>query len=428
MSASDDMAAERSGNPPHAAIRAEEFARLIDAVQDYAIFFLTREGEIGSWNRGATRIMGYEEAEVLGRHFSLFYTPVDLEAEKPRYELETAEREGRVEDEGWRIRKDGTRFWADTIITPLHNEDGTLRGFAKVTRDVTKRREAEEALEVFHLLVAAVRDYSIFMLDVEGNIATWNTGAERIKGYAPSEIIGRHFSTFYPPEAVRNGRPARALRLAREQGSFEDEGWRVRKDGTRFWASVVITAVYDAQRNLRGFAKVTRDITDRKHAEETQRALLEQREARLAAEEERRRAEASYRAAQEANRAKDEFLMTLSHELRTPMTSILGWSRMLPSIGHDDPLFGEAVTSIATAAQLQARLIDDILDVSRIVSGKLRLMPETIDVARVTMNAVDAVNPSADAKQIRLITALSTDLGTMVADPTRLQQVIWNLV
>jgi PAS domain S-box-containing protein len=415
-----------------AASRAEEFALLIDAVEDYAIFLMSPEGEIRSWNRGASRVMGYEEKEIVGRHFSTFYGPEELAAEKPRRELEIAAREGRIEDEGWRVRKGGTRFWANTIITALRDEDGTLRGFAKVTRDVTTRRRAEEELrqntEIFQLLVSSVRDYAIFMLNPDGTVATWNNGAQRIKGYKPEEIIGRHFSTFYGEEDLRNGKPARELEIATAEGSVEDEGWRVRKDGSRFWANVVITAVHDAQGELRGVAKVTRDITDRKLGEETQRALFEQREARLVAEEERRRAEASYQVAQEANRAKDEFLMTLSHELRTPMTAILGWSRMLPSMDPGDPLFHEAVTSIAGGAQLQARLIDDILDVSRIVSGKLRLTPETVEVSRVIMNAMDSVAPTAAAKEIAITTSFSPGLGMIIADATRIQQVIWNLL
>ena len=412
--------------------KSEELAMLVDAVQDYAIFLLTAEGVIHSWNPGAARIMGYSEEEAVGRHFSMFYGPDPQDQEKPGRELEIAAREGRVEDEGWRVRKDGTRFWANTVITVLRHADGRVRGFAKVTRDMTARKQAEEELrqstEIFQLLVSAVREYAIFMLDPEGNVATWNAGAQRIKGYAPHEIIGRHFSTFYGEEDVRNGKPALELEVAKAEGSVEDIGWRVRKDGTRFWANVVITAVYDEQRQLRGFTKVTRDITDRKVAEETQGALLEQREARLLAEEERRRAEASYRVAQEANRAKDEFLMTLSHELRTPMTAILGWSRMLPTIPPDDPLFREAVSSINAGAQLQARLIDDILDVSRIVSGKLRLAPEMTEIARLVMNAVDAVNPTADAKHITITTSFAPALGSIVADPTRIQQVIWNLL
>lgn len=422
---------ERDGSRT-AAATPEEFALLVDAVQDYAIFVLGPDGEIRSWNRGASRLMGYADDEAIGRHFSIFYGADDLAAEKPRVELETAVRDGRVEDEGWRLRKDGTRFWANTIITALRDPRGGIRGFAKLTRDGTARRAAEEDLrqsaEIFQLLVSSVRDYAIFMLDPAGNIATWNIGAETIKGYKPEEIIGRHFSTFYGEDDVRSGKPERELEIAREQGRVEDEGWRIRKDGSRFWANVIITAVYDGRGELRGFAKVTRDVTARKQAEEMERALREQREARLHAEEERRRAEDSYRIAQEANRAKDEFLMTLSHELRTPMTAVLGWARMLPTMSPDDPLFEEAIASIAGGAQLQARLIDDILDVSRIVSGKLRLAPETVEVARVVRNAVDAVTPTAAAKQITITTSLAPDLGAMVVDSTRIQQVIWNLL
>jgi PAS domain S-box-containing protein len=410
----------------------EELGHLVDAVQDYAIFMLSPTGVIRSWNRGAERIMGYQAEEVLGREFTIFYGPEDLANRKPQRELEVAEAEGRVEDEGWRIRKDGTRFWVNTIITALRKPDGSLTGFAKVTRDLTERRAAEEQLkeseEIFRLLVQSVRDYAIFMLDPGGHIATWNDGAQRIKGYAPDEIIGKHFSQFYPEADVRAGKPERELMIARAEGSVEDEGWRIRKDGTRFWANVIITAVFDSRGELRGFTKVTRDMTERKRTEEVQRALLEQREARLQAEEERRRAESSYRVAQEANRAKDEFLMTLSHELRTPMTAILGWSRLLPTIPPDDQSFKDAVASISRSAQLQARLIDDVLDVSRIVSGKLRLAIEEIDVARLLNSAIEGVRPSADAKSISLATSFGPGLGTIAGDPTRLQQVIWNLL
>jgi PAS domain S-box-containing protein len=410
----------------------DELAFLVDAVQDYAIFLLSPEGVVRSWNRGARRIFGYDETDVVGKNFSLFYTPEDLATDKTGRELADAAREGHIEDEGWRVRADGTRFWANTVITLLRDPDGTNRGFAKVTRDMTARRQAQEDLrqsaEIFQLLVSSVRDYAIFMLDPDGNVATWNSGAQAIKGYAPHEIIGRHFSTFYSEEDIRNGKPERELVIARAEGSVEDIGWRIRKDGSRFVANVVITAVYDSSGELRGFAKVTRDITERQKAEETQRALLEQREARLIAEEERRQAEASYRVAQDANRAKDEFLMTLSHELRTPMTAVLGWARLLPSMSPDDPAFHQAISAIASGADLQARLIDDILDVSRIVSGKLRLNTEPVEVSRLVMNAVDTINPTADAKGITITTSFAPGLGTLIVDATRIQQVIWNLL
>jgi PAS domain S-box-containing protein len=410
----------------------DELSLLIDTVQDYAMFLMGTTGEIRTWNPGAARIFGYTADQAVGRNFAMFYPEEDLANQKPQHELEIARNEGRVEDEGWRIRGDGERFWVNTVITALRNADGSLRGFAKVTRDLTVRRAAEERLrqseEMFRLLVANVQDYAIFMLDPDGNIISWNAGAHRIKGYEANEIIGRHFSVFYPEEDVRNGKPPRELDIAREYGSYEEEGWRVRKDGSMFWANVVITAVHDETGRLRGFAKVTRDITERKKAEETQRALMQQREARLAAEEERRRAEASFRVAQEANRAKDEFLMTLSHELRTPMTAILGWARLLPTMSTTDPMFREAISSIARGAQLQARLIDDVLDVSRIVSGKMRLTRERLDVAAILNASLEAVRPTAGARGIRIETSFSPQLGTIVADPTRLQQVMWNLL
>ena len=414
------------------ALTTEEIGLLVDAVQDYAIFLLGPTGQILSWNQGAESIMGYLASEVVGSHFSIFYGPEDLEKQKPANELAVAETVGRVEDEGWRIRKDGSRFWANTTITPLRDPTGRVRGFAKVTRDLTKRRESEESLrrseEQFRLLVEAVKDYAIFLLDPDGVVATWNEGARRLKQYEPSEIIGKHFSAFYPSIDVIAGKPARELELALAWGSVEDEGWRVRKDGTTFWANVVITAVFDERGRHRGFTKVTRDITQRKHAEEVQRALIEQREARYQAEEERRRTEAAYRSSQEANRAKDEFLMTLSHELRTPMTSILGWAHLLPSLPPGSSAFQEAVLAIARSAKLQTRLIDDVLDVSRIVSGKLRLTVENIDTVRLLNAAIDAVRPAAVAKSITIAVELSPELGTITGDPTRLQQILWNLL
>jgi len=418
--------------PRDIAVDSEEMRLLIEAVRDYAIFILSEKGIVRSWNPGASRIFGYPARDIVGKHFSLFYPEEDLAKDKPGNELKVALEQGRIEDEGWRIRRNGERFWVNTVITALRDHSGKLRGFAKVTRDLTDRREAEERLrqseENFLLLVNAVQEYAIFALDPNGNVMTWNAGAHRIKGYDAHEIIGKHFSTFYREEEKRDGKPERELKIAREKGMVEDEGWRVRKDGTVFWANVVITAVHDEHGELRGFTKVTRDISDRKRAEEVQRSLLEQYEARLKAEDERRRAEASFRSSQDANRAKDEFLMTLSHELRTPMTAILGWSRLLPVLEPDDPAFKDAVNGIGRAAKLQANLIDDVLDVSRIVSGKLRLNIEAVDTLRVVTSAIETVRASADAKGIRVTTDYSPGVGAVTADPTRLQQVVWNLL
>jgi PAS domain S-box-containing protein len=256
----------------------DRFRLLVHSVQDYGIFMLDTEGRISSWNIGAERIKGWSASEIIGQHFSVFYPAEDVAAGKPARELEVAVAVGRLEDEGWRVRKDGTRFLANVVITALRDEQGELRGFGKVTRDVTERRVAELALreseERFRLLVHSVQDYGIFMLDTEGRISSWNIGAERIKGWSASEIIGQHFSVFYPAEDVAAEKPARELEVAVAVGRLEDEGWRVRKDGTRFWANVVITALYGERGELRGFGKVTRDMTERRNAEQ---ALRERR-------------------------------------------------------------------------------------------------------------------------------------------------------
>ena len=244
------------------------FRLLVQGITDYAIFLLGPDGTIKTWNAGAARLKGYEAPEIIGKHFSIFYTPDAIESGWPQFELEKAISDGRFEDQGWRLRKDGSRFWANVVITALYDRDGRLYGFGKVTRDFTERKVAEEELrrseEKFRLLVDAVQDYAIFMLDAEGRVSSWNAGAERLKGYNSSEIIGKHFSTFYPQEDIRTKKPQRELEIAVEQGRVEDEGWRVRKDGSKFWANVVITALRNHAGELIGFAKVTRDFTERK--------------------------------------------------------------------------------------------------------------------------------------------------------------------
>jgi len=260
-------------------MRPEDGYRLlVHSVSDYGIFMLDPTGHILSWNIGAERIKGYREEEILGQHFSVFYPAEDIAAGVPERMLRQAIDDGHLEAEGWRVRKDGTRFWANIVITALFDGTGKLRGFGKVTRDMTERRAAEEALreseERFRLLVHGVLDYGIFMLDPSGRIISWNDGAERIKGYREDEIIGQHFSVFYPPEDIAADKPGRELTQAVADGRLEDEGWRVRKDGTRFWANVVITALFDETGELRGFGKVTRDMTEHRAAEQ---ALIERR-------------------------------------------------------------------------------------------------------------------------------------------------------
>jgi PAS domain S-box-containing protein len=257
------------------ALRADSYQALVQGIRDYAILMLDADGNIISWNEGAEAIKGYTSEEIIGSHFSRFYPQEALKRDLPRRELEIAAATGRFEDEGWRLRKDGTQFWASVVITRMLDEHGQLVGFSKITRDLTERRSQElrlrESEERFRLLVTSVRDYAIFMLDPTGHVQTWNAGAEQIKGYAAKDIIGCHFSRFYPPDSIKRGLPDAELRGATMQGRFEDEGWRVRKDGSRFWANVIITAVRNPAGYLVGFSKITRDLTERRRHEEALR-------------------------------------------------------------------------------------------------------------------------------------------------------------
>lgn len=382
----------------------EHFRLLVEGVRDYGIFMLDPTGHIVSWNAGAALIKGYSADEIIGQHFSRFYTDEANARGWPQFELGKAAELGRFEDEGWRLRKDGTRFWAQVVITAVRNANGLLIGFSKVTRDLTERRRQEDALrlseERFRLLVDGVKDYAIIMLDADGNVRTWNAGAELIKGYTANEILGRHFSAFYPAEAIERGWPAHELTVASERGRFEDEGWRLRRDGTRFWASVIITALHDTEGKLAGFAKVTRDITDRQRLE----------------------------ALTQTTREMTEFLAMLSHELRNPLAPIRNAVAVLEMQASEDPTVKWSREVISRQTAHMSRLVDDLLDVSRITSGKIVLAREPMDLRPLVAHAFEAALPQTAERNHVLNVSLPEHPVVINGDPTRLTQVVTNLI
>lgn len=393
-------------SPPVTTLPPETFRLLVEQVKDYAIFMLDREGHVMSWNEGARRLKGYEAHEIIGKHFSTFYPKQDLESEKPAFELRMALEMGRYEEEGWRMRKDGSRFWANVVITPLRGVDGNLSGFAKVTRDLTQRKMQEEHLqrlleseEKFRLLVEQVKDYAIFILDARGNVASWNQGARRLKGYSSDEIIGKHFSSFYTPEDLATDKPARELAIAIREGRYEEEGWRVKKDRTRFWANVVITSLWDKRGNLTGFAKVTRDLTQRKLEEEALRRKTDELEA---------------------------FAHTLSHDLRAPLRSVVSFAEILRRDQNDLPPDQQAayLDKILTSAQSMQALINDILKLSQLslapAPDQTTSLDEVLDEAQRMLES--------EIKSARASLEIRKPLPSVFANRTLLLQIFSNLI
>jgi PAS domain S-box-containing protein len=382
----------------------DPFRALVEAAGDYAIFLLDKTGHILSWNKGAQRIKGYAPAEILGRHVSVFYTEEAKARRWPEYELQMAGANGQFEDEGWRLRKDGTLFWASVVIAALRDAEGTLQGFSKITRDLSERKRQEESLrqseERFRLMVDSVKDYAIFMLDPDGIVVSWNAGAERIKGYRQSEILGRHFSVFYPEEGRSRKWPEQELAAAREKGRFEDEGLRVRKDGTTFWANVVLTPVCGPDGTLRGYAKVTRDLTDR------------------------RRVEALERAEKQTN----EFLAMLAHELRNPLAPIRNALHLLAKKPTSDPAELWVRDVLQRQTIQMTRLVDDLLDVSRITRSTVALNKITVDVRKLVREAADSSMQWLQARQQEMTVAVPEEKLEIEADPVRLNQVVQNLL
>jgi PAS domain S-box-containing protein len=385
------------------------YRMLVDAVTDYAIYMLDADGIVTSWNPGAKRCKGYEEAEILGESFSKFYTDEDRKSGLPWRALETAEREGKFESEGWRVRKDGTRFWAYVVIDPIRDQAGNLIGFAKVTRDLTERMKAETALrasqEQFRLLVQGVTDYAICMLSPEGNVSSWNAGAQRIKGYAPEEIIGRHFSTFYTEEDQKSNLPERALEMAKREGRYEKEGWRVRNDGTKFWANVVVDTIRNFDGSLLGFAKITRDITERMNA---QRALDEAREALIQAQK---------------MEAIGHLTGGIAHDFNNLLMAIQGSLELLQRrLPKDDPKIAQLLENAVQGAQRGTALTQRMLAFAR--RQELKLV--ALDVPELVRGMTELLQTSLGPSS-HIETHFPIRLAKASADPHQLELALLNL-
>jgi len=404
---------EEIGREPNGRLEASmteenRYRLLVEAVTDFAIYMLDLDGIVASWNAGARRIKGYEEAEILGHHFSRFYTEEDRHTGLPETALATAAAEGRFEGEGWRVRKDGTHFWAHVIIDPIRDPSGRHVGYAKITRDLTERRAAEVKLqrseEQFRLLVQRVTDYSIFMLEPDGRVATWNAGAERIKGYRPVEVIGQHFSMFYTEEDQRNGAPQLALDTAVRDGRSEKEGWRVRKDGTRFWANVVLDAIYDTSGKLRGFAKITRDITERR---ENQLALEKAREALFQSQK---------------MDAVGRLTGGIAHDFNNLLTVIIGSLEIARKRVVEDEPATRLIDNAMRGAQRGAALTQRMLAFARHQDVKL----EAVDIPTLVRGMTDLLERTL-GPSVMIETRFPLNLHWVTADPNQLEMAVLNL-
>ncbi|TCK32684.1 PAS domain S-box-containing protein [Paraburkholderia sp. BL8N3] len=378
-----------------------------ESTDDYSIFALSPQGIVLTWNPGGERIQGYQSEEIVGQPFSIFYPETERASGAPKAALRAAADSGRYVVGGWRVRKDGTTVWANVVMTALRDRQGQLIGFGKVIQDVSDKKAAHDAVlqseRSFRLLVQGVTDYAIFMLSPDGHITSWNSGARRIKGYTESEIVGSHFSRFYTPEDVAAGVPFQGLETARRQGRFEAEGWRVRRDGSRFWAHVVIDAIRE-DGDLVGFAKVTRDITERRHAGEllkqTQRALFQ---------------------AQKME-ALGKLTGGVAHDFNNVLQVLRGNLELLESTHGRDVWSAERLGNAIDVVDRGAKLASQLLAFGR----QQPLAPVVINPAR-QLHALDDLLRRALGETIEIESVVAGGLWNTDVDPHQLENVILNL-
>ena len=394
----------------------QRFRLLIEGVTDYAIFMLDPSGNVATWNNGARRMNGYEANEIIGKYFARFYSQELIAEGFPDYELRQAKEHGRFEDNGWRYRKDGTAFWANTVITAIYNSQKELIGFSKITRDLTDKlkmeqqiflmnEELRESEEKSRLMIDSVKDYAILMLNPEGIVMSWNEGAERIKGYKPKEIIGRHFSTFYNRESIAKGFPQYELKKAQEMGRFEDEGWRIRKDGTAFWANVVITPIYNSKERLLGYSKVTRDLTERRRNEEL---MLKNSELI------------------KINNELDNFVYAASHDLKAPITNLEGLLQALKEDLGDNLEHHEVILSyMGSALGTLKNVIADLSDVTKLKHEQD--MPEDVQIQDMLEDIKISLKPYIEHTGA-VVQCTVMEFGTLRYPRKNIRSILFNLV
>lgn len=386
----------------------QRFQLLINSITDYAIYMLDVDGRITTWNPGAERFKGYTADEIIGQNFSVFFTPEDRAAGVPEKALAASLAEGRFEAEGWRLRKDGSRFYVNAVLDPIFDPSGAHVGFAKITRDITAKREQDRALyeseERFRMLVQGVHDYAIYMLDTAGHVTNWNAGAEAIKGYTADEIVGQHFSRFYTSQDQERGEPQFALTTALREGKYEREAWRVRKDGTLFWASVVLDPIYDEQGRHIGFAKITRDITERKKAqeelEETRTALVQSQKLQ----------------------ALGELTGGIAHDFNNLMTVVAGSADFLlrkPDLPFEKRR--QYLEAIAETADRATTLTSHLLAFGR----RQPIKPEVLDL-NVRLDAISDVLSRTLGNSIQVEVKAESTAGRVEVDAAQLETAVLN--
>ncbi|RYZ83025.1 MAG: PAS domain S-box protein, partial [Proteobacteria bacterium] len=399
----------------------DRYHSMIDEVEDYAIILLDLNGEIQDWNRGAEKIKGYKAAEAIGKHFSMFYLPEDRQSGLPFQLLDTARKEGKAVHEGWRVRKDGTKFWGSITLTALHGEQNEIIGYSKVTRDLTDKKLAEDQLrkfarelqlsnealrkseERYHKMIAEVQDYAIILLDSEGKIQNWNVGAEKIKGYTAREIIGKNFQIFYSEDDRLQGLPLRLLSEARENGRAVHEGWRVTKSGSRFWGSIVITALHDDEGHVMGYSKVTRDLTAKKETEDKVREYLHELE--------------------EQNEELDRFAYAASHDLQEPLRKIQTFADLIETRPSDPERVMHYIKKVNVSSERMQSLIKSLLAYTKLSKGADKKI--TTDFNHIFEGVLGDYELLIEEKHARITCDL---LPTLEAIPQQLTQLFSNLI